>query len=159
MIRALIVLISCSLLATTAFAMNWARDSEHGLSFAYPPDVFFPVAGDQKPSFRYYSDGKAAKLLIGSWTNENRMAPGAVKDWMIDNTGGYDEIVYRPGGRSWFVVSGYRGDKIVYQKVMFSCAGRLINILALVYPIAERAAFDPVVERMEDNFKPGQDCR
>ena len=146
---------------TSALALEWTHDREptHGLSFSYPADVFSPVAGDGKPSFRYFSDGTAAKLLIGSWTNGNRSTPNAVKNWMITNTGGYDEITYQPGGRNWFVVSGYRDDKIVYQKVMFSCGGRLANVLAIVYPIDHRSSFDPIVERMEDQFQPGHDCR
>ena len=28
-------------------------------------------------------------------------------------------MTYRPRGRSWFVLSGYRGDTIYYEKVMF----------------------------------------
>ena len=33
-----------------------------------------------------------------------------------------------------------------------------MNILAIAYPTAERALFDPVVERMEDTFKPSREC-
>ena len=73
---------------------------------------------------------------------------------MIDNTGGYEEITYQPRGRSWFVLSGYRGDQIYYEKVMFSCGGRVVNILAIAYPTSERGQFDPMLERMEDTFKP-----
>ena len=32
-------------------------------------------------------------------------------------------------GKSWFVLSGYRGETIYYQKVLFSCGDRIINIL------------------------------
>ena len=77
---------------------------------------------------------------------------------MIANAGGYEEITYQPRGRSWFVLSGYRGDQIYYEKVMFSCGGRVVNILAIAYPTSERGHFDRVVERMEDTFKPSQEC-
>ena len=33
-----------------------------------------------------------------------------------------------------------------------------MNILAIAYPTSERDEFDPVVERMEDRFKPSQEC-
>jgi hypothetical protein len=33
-----------------------------------------------------------------------------------------------------------------------------VNILAIAYPTSERGQFDPVVERMEDTFKPSQQC-
>ena len=67
---------------------------------------------------------------------------------MIANAGGYEEITYQPRGRSWFVVSDYRGDQIYYEKVMFSCRGSIVNILAIAYPTFERGQFDPVVEQM-----------
>ena len=50
-------------------------------------------------------------------------------------------------------MSGYRGDHIYYEKVMFSCRGRLVNVFAITYPVAKRSLFDPVVERMEDTFR------
>jgi hypothetical protein len=33
-----------------------------------------------------------------------------------------------------------------------------VNILAIAYPTFERGQFDPAVERMEDTFKPSQEC-
>ena len=41
---------------------------------------------------------------------------------------------------------------------MFSCGARVVNILAIAYPTSEQRQFDPVVERMEDTFKPSQEC-
>ena len=74
------------------------------------------------------------------------------------NADGYEDVTYEPRGRSWFVVSGYRGDQIYYEKVIFSCGGRIVNILAIAYPEARRELFDPIVERMEDHFKGGRRC-
>jgi hypothetical protein len=77
---------------------------------------------------------------------------------MMENVGGYDELTYRPRGRSWFVLSGYRGDTIYYEKVMFSCRDRMVNVFAITYPASQRDLYDPVVERMENTFKPGAHC-
>ena len=111
-----------------------------------------------------------AYLAIEKWPKDSRTGhevqttspqtplPEHFKRWMIDNAGGYEEITYQARGRSWFVLSGYRGDQIYYEKVMFSCGGRVVNILAIAYPTSERGQFDPVVERMEDTFKPSQEC-
>jgi hypothetical protein len=59
-----------------------------------------------------------------------------------------------PRGRSWFVLSGYPGDDIYYEKVIFSCGGQVVNVMRL-YPTEQWDLYDPVVERMEDTFKPG----
>ena len=58
-------------------------------------------------------------------------------------------MTYVPRGRSWFVISGYRGDDIYYEKVMFSCAGSVVNVFAITYPQGLRHEYDRVVERME----------
>jgi hypothetical protein len=44
---------------------------------------------------------------------------------------------------------------MVYEKVMFSCSGAVINSFALIYPLEERQLFDPIVEAIEDSFRPG----
>jgi hypothetical protein len=56
------------------------------------------------------------------------------------------------------VLSGEGNGRIFYEKVMFSCGGRLINSFALHYSSDERGAFDALVERMEKSFRPGQNC-
>jgi hypothetical protein len=46
-----------------------------------------------------------------------------------------------------------------YEKVMFSCAGGVVNVLAITYPKADkRELYDPVVEHMEDTFRPAKRC-
>jgi hypothetical protein len=53
------------------------------------------------------------------------------------------------------VLSGYRGDAIYYQKVMFSCGDRVINALSVTFPRAEKKFYEGLIEVMEDNFRPG----
>ena len=36
-----------------------------------------------------------------------------------------------------------------------TCGGAVISSFALVYPIAEREFYDPIVEDIEDSFRPG----
>jgi hypothetical protein len=130
-----------------------------GLRYAYPADIFLPIEGDRKPLFHYFASRSSdAKFLVGGWDNSKEQSPSALKQWLIENVGGYDALTYRPRGRSWFVMSGYRGETIYYEKVMFSCRGRLVNVFAITYPIGKRQIYDPIVERMEDTFRPGSHC-
>jgi hypothetical protein len=96
--------------------------------------------------------------MVGAWNNREGRSPEQFKRWLMANAGGYDELTYRPRGRSWFVLSGYRGDDIYYEKVMFSCGGQVVNVMAVSYPSRERSIYDPAVERMEDTFGPGRSC-
>jgi hypothetical protein len=135
------------------------RDPQFGYRYSYPGAMFSSVVGDGKPGFHYFASKETnAKFLVGAWDQQGGDTPEHFKRWMIANAGGYEDITYQPHGRSWFVLSGYRGDQIYYEKVMFSCGNRMVNILAIAYPVAERDHFDPAVERMEDSFKAGQGC-
>ena len=140
-------------------AAQWAakRDAGLGFAYSYPPELFQEMEGDGKPSFHYFATPNSdAKFLVGGWDNRASRSPERFKQWLIANAGGYDEVTYHPRGRSWFVLSGYRGDQIYYEKVMFSCRGNIANVIAITYPVAQRKLYDPVVERMEDRFRPGR---
>jgi hypothetical protein len=144
-----------------AIASEWAtqHDPQFGFSFTYPAEVFTRVEGE-RPSFYYYgSEETGANFLVGAWNNEQGSStPEDFKQWMLNHAEGYEDITYQPRGRSWFVLSGHRGDQIYYEKAIFSCSGHVVNVLAIAYPEAQRDRLDPVVERMEDNFKGGRGC-
>ena len=149
-------------LPATAGASRWALQTDPGIGFrySYPVEAFSPLEGDGKPYFHYFaSPSSDAKFLVGGWNNTRAQSPEGLKRWLIENVGGYDETTYRPRGRSWFVLSGYRGDSIYYEKVMFSCGGSLVNVFAITYPVDQRNLYDPIVERMEDSFRPGRRCK
>jgi hypothetical protein len=115
-------------------------------------------SSEAKPSFHYFVSRDAeAELMVGAWNNAGQ-TPTEFKRWLLANTGGYDQMTYVPRGRSWFVISGYRGDDIYYEKVMFSCAGSVVNIFAITYPQGLRHEYDRVVERMENSFRPSNRC-
>lgn len=136
-----------------------ARDPDLGFAYSYPSGLFTRIEGDGKPSFHYFvSVDSEAKFLVGGWDNTAGKSPEDFKRWVMENVGGYDELTYRPRGRSWFVLSGYRGNQIYYEKVMFSCRGELVNVFAITYPISQRHVYDPIVERMENAFKPARYC-
>jgi len=148
-------------LPADADASPWAlqTDPDIGFRYSYPVEAFSPLEGDGKPYFHYFASPSAeAKFLVGGWNNTRAQSPEGLKRWLIENVGGYDEITYRPRGRSWFVLSGYRGDSIYYEKVMFSCGGSLVNVFAITYRVDQRNIYDPILERMEDTFRPGRRC-
>lgn len=148
-------------LPVSATDSRWTleKDPDLGLRYSYPAHVFSRVEGDGKPYFHYFASASSeAKFLVGGWNNAKGQSPAAFKQWLIENVGGYDELTYRPRGRSWFVMSGYRGESIYYEKVMFSCGGSVVNVFAITYPVKQRDLYDTIVERMEDTFRPGRRC-
>ena len=157
----LLLMVAAAPSAALAEPSGWvaSRDEGFGFTYAFPSEAFAPREGDGRPSVHIFESQDArAKLLFTAWRNEEGQTPAAFKQWLIANTEGYDELTYRPRGRSWFVLSGYRDDNIYYEKVMFSCGGNVVNVFGMSYPVAERSRYDPIVERIEDQFRPGKGC-
>jgi hypothetical protein len=100
------------------------------------------------------SDGRA-KLLVGAIENLDDHSPATYQRFLTRQSYPGLRVDYAPVGQNWAVLSGSRGSRMIYEKVMFSCGGRVINSFALVYPLDERQFYDPIVEAIEDSFRPG----
>jgi hypothetical protein len=62
---------------------------------------------------------------------------------------------YAPVGATWFVLSGTRDGMMFYERVTFTCGGRLINSWAMLYPAADRRLYDRIVEQVARSYRPG----
>ena len=159
---ALPTLMICLLSVTPLHAQDSAswlsyRNERFGLSLSYPGEVFqieqTSKAGD---GVVFAARGSEARMLVGALHNHDRHTITSYQQFVAGRSYDGYSIDYRPKGNTWFVLSGEGSGKIFYEKVIFSCGGRLINSFALIYPSAERAVFDPIVERIEDTFRAGQ---
>jgi len=141
--------------------LGWTayRNERYGFSLQYPTDVFAPERTSEAGVGTVFSsaDGQA-KLLVGALPNEGGQSVASYQDYVQRHSYGDFTIDYRPVGSNWFVLSGDGGGKTFYEKVMFSCDGRLINSFALIYPTADKRRFDAVVEGIQATFRPGRNC-
>jgi hypothetical protein len=53
------------------------------------------------------------------------------------------------------VLSGTLGTEMFYQRVTFSCDGRMLHGWKLVYPVLERAFYDRIVEEVHRRYRHG----
>jgi hypothetical protein len=115
------------------------QNERFGYRLFYPSAVFvsgeLPENGGGQ-SF-YTPDGRAKIVVYGTFNTENFSAR-PYREIIPTEFGGYDQMDYSPTAQSWFVLSGFRGDSIYYQKVMFSCGGKVINALSITFPTAEK---------------------
>jgi hypothetical protein len=102
-------------------------------------------------------DGET-RLLVGALKNADARTARSYQDYIARQSYANYDITYRRGGDSWFVLSGEGNGKTFYEKVMFSCSGRLISSFAMIYPAEQRRTFDPIVEKIEDSFRPATRC-
>jgi hypothetical protein len=149
------------LAGTPATAQDWAeyRNERYGLSLRYPANIFVvertAEAGDGQV---FVANDADARLLVGVLRNESGYTPATYQDYIAKNSYGDYQLGYRRLGQSWFVLSGEGNGRTFYEKVMFTCGGRLINSFAMIYPSDQKHIFDQIVERIEDTFRPSRDC-
>jgi hypothetical protein len=147
--------------ACAAIGEDWTEyhNERFDLNLLYPADVFTPdraaEAGDGQLFQSKIGEGR---LLVGALVNDAGFSPASYQTYIARKSYSQYQVDYKPLGQNWFVLSGEGNGKIFYEKVVFSCGGRLINSFALLYSTDDRLAFDRIVERMEKSFRPGQNC-
>ena len=144
--------------ARPAGALDWTiyHNERFGLEMRYPADVFSQRRTSEARDGDLFAtpDGRA-KLLIGALENSEGYSPATYQEFITRESYPGLRVDYAPVRRNWSVLSGTRGDTMIYEKVMFSCAGKVINSFAVIYPITERSFYDPIVETIENSFRPG----
>ncbi len=137
---------------------RWAnyKNQRFGYVLSYPASVFTPQPPPENGDGQTFltSDGKA-KVVVYATLNDERFSPKDYRSTILKEFGGYDQMDYSPTGKTWFVLSGFRGDAIYYQKVMFSCGNRVISALSVTFPRVEKKFYEGLIEVMEDSFRPG----
>jgi len=131
------------------------RNERYGVFLRYPADVLQPErtseAGDGQV---FVSRDGNARLLVGALPNSDRKSPAAYQEQIARDSYG-DQVTYRRVSSTWFALSGEGNGKTFYEKVIFSCNGRLINSFAMIYPTEQSSLFDRVVEGIEKSFRAG----
>lgn len=158
----LVLAAAAAALAGLAGAADWRRDwvtlhnDRHGFLIAYPIEVFEQRAdpGTDEGRVLVSRDGKA-QLLVGAFENDEQTTLQAYRDYVLRENYPGANLDYAPVQGRWFVLSGTVGDKEFYERVTFTCGGRLINSWAMIYPKAENAFYDRVVEAVARTYSPG----
>jgi hypothetical protein len=130
-----------------------------GFSLLYPADVLgLERTSAQGDGAIFVGQRGHGRLLIGVLENRDGHNVASYQDFVRRKSYTKFEVQYAPRRQSWFVLSGESDREVFYEKVMFSCAGRYISSFAFVYPIESKWLFDPIVERMENTFRPARYC-
>lgn len=137
---------------------NWAsvKNERHGFAIAYPVDVFEQKTEPATDEGRVLvsKDGKA-KLLVGAFDNEDGSSLADYRQFLLDGQWAGALLDYAPVKQKWFVLSGTRNGEMFYERVSFTCGGKLINSWVMTYPVADRKLYDRVLEAIAKSYLPG----
>jgi len=136
------------------------RNARHGYAIAYPTAAFpgEPANENEDGRLLVSADGQA-RLLVGAFQNPDATTLADYRALLLEQNYAGAVLDYAPVRDKWFVLSGTRDGTMFYERVSFSCGGKLINSWALLYPAAERKRWDGVVERIARAYTPGSGRR
>jgi hypothetical protein len=133
---------------------GWATyvNGRFGMSFDYPSDIFAPAAPAENGDGQTF-ESPDATLQIFATHNALNDSPASMKREMVGMKD-YENVTYSPSGDTWLVLSGFRGERIFYEKYFFRSG--VISAFAIEFPAGRKPYYAPIIERIEDSFEPGQ---
>jgi hypothetical protein len=126
------------------------ENERFGTRLVYPSD-FSPAEAPENGDGRRFQS-QDATLEVYAWQNVEGESAGTLKARLVGSEG-YHDVTYSPSGRNWLVISGFRGDNIFYEKYFFR--GDTIHGFGMEFPRSEKPYYAPIVEEIEDSFRPG----
>lgn len=123
-------------------------NDRYGMQFDIPAD-FRPAPPPENGGGRSFDKGNASIYIFASQNTESD-TPASFQRQMA-GTEGYENVTYSPAGHSWLVISGFRGDRIFYEKYFFRDG--LISAFGMDFLKEDKPRYAPVIERIEDSFK------
>jgi hypothetical protein len=131
------------------------RNPRFGFTLTYPTAQFKPQEPLAEDGRVWVSHDGNARLLAGALPNADNMGLKEYREFLLKESYAGAAIDYAPVRDTWFVLSGTRDGLIFYERVTFTCGGRLINSWAILYPEGERQLYDPIVERVARSYRAG----
>jgi hypothetical protein len=127
-------------------------NDRYNMRFDYPADIFQPELPPDNGDGRRFT-GARASLEIVAWHNIDDETPASLKTKMVGSEG-YTDVTYSPKGATWLVLSGFRGNRIFYEKYAFNDG--VISGFGIEFPADEKPTYSPIIERIEDSFRAGR---
>jgi len=127
-------------------------NARYGTRVDFPPSVFAPEPPPQNGDGRRFSANDAA-MEVYSFHNVMDETPASMEARLTGEEG-YRQVTYSPRGKSWLVLSGFRGRTIFYEKYFFR--GGVISGFGMEFPKERKPFYSPMIERMEDSFRAGR---
>jgi len=149
------ILLTGSALAAGAQDFATYRNERHGFSLSYPAGTFAEGPSPSADGGVFVSRDGNARLLAGALPNDGGMGLRDYRAFVLKQSYPDADIDYAPVRDSWFVLSGTRDGMMFYERVTFTCGGRLINSWAMLYPATERQVYDRIVEQVARTYRPG----
>jgi hypothetical protein len=147
---------STSKLTTCSAVLAAVLSFASAASAAAPPNLVprgwkhDAISSDRKTIHFNSPDGRA------SLTMRDLRAANASPPATIAPKAG-EQVTYKTRGQNWWVLSGYRGDKIFYRRAGFACKRQRVHVIDLIYPREQKRQFDALVTSISHRLESYRD--
>jgi len=131
------------------------RNERHGFSLSYPAAQFIALPSATEDGRQFVSKDGSARLLVGTLPNFDNKNLRDYRTFVLNESYPGAKVDYAPVRDSWFVVSGVRNGTAFYQRVNFVCGGRSINSWAVLFPEAQKAVYEPIIDQVHRDYRLG----
>lgn len=141
-------------LTMLVFTVAVASDSQYcngrfGFCVTYPS--YFGIEPDlDNGDGRIFFDRDGLRMVA---SGINNVLDESVKSLQASYLDYFDEVTYRRIKNNWFVLSGYKGNNIVYIKSWVGPGS--INSLHVEYPRDLKQTYDNILVQVVKSFRPG----
>lgn len=148
-----ILLLAQGLLAEEAFK-TYTND-RFGYTIEYPARLLIPQGGSEKGDSQLFvsADGQARLITYISNNSQRQSIKDIFQKESRDASSAKitKKVTYKIQKDNWFVVSGYIGSKIFYQKTFLT--KELFKTFYIEYPQNQRHIYDPIMSRLGRSFR------
>jgi hypothetical protein len=131
------------------------RNERHGFSLSYPAEQFIALPSATEDGRQFVSKDGSARLLVGTLPNFDNKNLRDYRTFVLNESYPGAKVDYAPLRDRWFVISGVRNGMVFYQRVNFTCGNRNINSWAVVFPEAQKAVYEPIIEQIHRDYRLG----
>lgn len=133
---------------------NTYANARFGYSIAYPVGILYPQGeADNGDGQKFLSkDGQATMLVYGGHQLDDvplsDMYEAASKEKALN--GASRNVTMKVLKKDWFVISGYAGGRVFYQKTMLR--NGVIKTFIIEYDRAQKSIYDSITARVSRSF-------
>lgn len=126
-------------------------NERYNYAFVYPEDLLLPQGESADGASQQFISADGETLVsVGAAPNPTGMTLEEAYAHARQPAGGR-EVTYKASGPTWYVVSGYEGSRLFYEKTFL--IGDTFKTLAISFPRQHRAQYYDLVEEMSNSFK------
>lgn len=137
-----------------ATTYNTYSNARFGYSIAYPVGILYPQGeADNGDGQKFLSKDRRAEMLVYGGhqldsVSLSDMYEAALKEKAA--SGASRNVTMKVLKKDWFVISGYAGGRVFYQKTMLR--GGMFKTFIIEYDRSQKSLYDPITARVARSF-------